>query len=419
MKYRKSQTFLLVVLLISLLSACATPHQFTLEPQNAQHQQWLQSVINYKNSSDITAHNLSHESQLNISDEMRQIVLENFSHIHKDVAAGKLSRWLMNSNGHNMQYDLNADLFPIDAFNQRRGNCLSFTILLVKLAEVLDIKLDYNDVHLPNTWGLADKGGVEQRDIILFRHINAVSNNKDRTKIYDLAIEEYNFGYPQKIISEEEATASLHSNIATQKLQQRKYGDALHHIRFAISLYPHNPDFWINLGVTYKRSKQLIHAENSFLHALNIKDSDSLAASNLETLYREQGDTTKAEHFKKLAFRARQKNPYLHYQSAQNYVTKKRYKLAEKSIKKAQRLHNKDPRFFVLSSLIAQHNKDYIRAIKDIQHAYTLTVSAQDRTYFSKKARLLAIKAVNTTRGVNAFSNREFNDSGLFNSTDE
>jgi len=52
-------------------------------------------------------------------------------------------------------------------------------------------------------------------------------------------------------------------------------------------------------------------------------------------------------------------------------------------------LHNQDPRFYVLSSVIEQHSNDYTSALKDILKAYTLTTSSKEQNFYSQKAKLL------------------------------
>ena len=139
-------------------------------------------------------------------------------------------------------------------------------------------------------------------------------------------------------------------------------------------MFPKRSGFWVNLGVIYKKNGDQLNAERSFLHAINLNSADSLAASNLEKLYTQQCQLDKAAYFKKKTHYARQKNPYVHYNQANNYLKLKRYNLARKSISKAKRLHDQDPRFFVLSSMIEQLNNDYVAAIKDIHTAYTLSL---------------------------------------------
>lgn len=382
----------IVLLALGLLNGCAS-HEFKSESVDDAQHRWMQSIVAYKSTigPPVNDDQSLGQSSLVISEEMRTIVLEKFSHQRKHKAIESLAHWLTSKEGHNMRYDLSANLFPIDSFAQKRGNCLSFTILLVSLAKVLDIDLEYNDVDLPDIWGLED----DQQGLVLFRHMNAVRRTPYRTQIFDLAIDEYDYGFPQKEISEDKAVASLYSNIATQKIQAHDYTSALHYIKYAISLHPQNPDFWVNLGVIYKKDGKINNAERSFLHALNLSDADSLAASNLENLYRQQKQTAKAEYFSKLAAKAKQKNPYVHYKIASEQLDKKRYRSARRSISRAKKLHNQDPRFYVLSSIIEQYNNDFVSAIEDIQTAYTLTVSNDDRRNYSKKARLLAIKANN------------------------
>ena len=379
---------LFAILLLSVLvtaSGCAT-NPFEQEVVSQEQQAWMQSIVSYQNGS------IDTESVFAISDDMQALIKEKFGHQRKGVAIENLARWLMSSEGHNMQYHLAANLTPIDAFEQKLGNCLSFTILLVNLAKVIDVKLDYNDVHLANAWGMDDEGD----GVTLFRHVNAIRRNFERIQIFDLAIEQYDYGLPQRIITEQQALAGLYSNISVEKLKDNDIESALHHIKLSIALFPKKSDFWVNLGVVYKKNNKLINAERSFLHALNLNDADSVAASNLEKLYTQQGQLDKAAYFKKRAFYARQKNPYVHYNQANNYLKLRKYNLAKKSITKAKKLHNQDPRFFVLSSMIEQHQNDYVSAIKDILKAYTLTVDNKERSNYSQKAQLLALKSKST-----------------------
>ena len=366
-----------------LLSACANTHSHRALINNDVHRNWVSDIIESQQSSE-----LNDPAIFSISDEMRHTVQEKFSHLRQDKAIEDLAHWLMSEDGHNMSYDIDSNLLPIDAYEQKRGNCLSFTILLVNLAKEIGIDLEYNDVHLPNLWGLE----TEQDNVILFRHVNAVRKTNRLFQIFDLAIEEYDFGFPQQIISEQQANALLNSNLAIQYLKQGNRDRALDSITTAIALDSSNPDFWINLGVIYKKKNQLLDAERAFLHALNLDDSDSLAASNLKQLYQQQEQYEKANYFHDLAFKARQKNPYIHYKKAKEYVDNKHFRDAKKSITKAKKLHKLDARFFALSSVIEQHLNNPVAALKDILTAHQLSANNDHKQTYSKKAVLLANK---------------------------
>ena len=374
--------------LFLLLCGCTNNtlnHPFTRDSD--ERRIWAQNIQNYHLFTPQT-------SFFTISDEMRHIVKDKFGQQHKTKAIENLASWLMSDDGHNMSYDLNSNLLPIDAFESKRGNCLSFTILLVNLAKELDIKLDYNDVVLPNIWGFEET----QDNFILFRHVNAVRTTNRVFQIFDLAIEEYDFGFPQKIITEQQAAALLNSNIAIQHLNQGKLESALHAIKTAISMDSSNAGSWINLGVIYKNNGQLLEAERALLHALDLNSSNSLAASNLEYLYHQQGQFEKAAYFQKLALKTRQKNPYFHYKLAEDQLQNKQYSIAKKSITKAIKLHDQDPRFFVLSSVIKQHLNKHTSALKDMVKAHQLSVDNEKKQTYSKKAILIAHKIKNAQR---------------------
>ncbi|MFT4636412.1 MAG: hypothetical protein ACI854_002125 [Arenicella sp.] len=107
-----------------------------------------------------------------------------------------MAQWLIDPNGHKLSYDINANLTPAQAFAQRRGNYLSFTLLLVELTAGLAIELKVNKVDLPDMWGQN-----LQHDLIFYRHVNAMFKTVCSTQIFDLAMKEYKQGLPQRLIS--------------------------------------------------------------------------------------------------------------------------------------------------------------------------------------------------------------------------
>lgn len=389
MKTRFTLTVFAALLCVSGCSIKMTNHHQVIDNE---YQQWLQTIVNYRQTINPSSISSNHDEPLfQISDEMRSIVRIKFSHLPKRKAMIKLVEWLVDADKYGMQYELNANVPPIEAFEQKQANCLSFTILLVHLSKELGIELQYNNVHLPDIWGL-DTG---QSHFTLFRHVNAIRKTRNSTQIFDLAIEDYDYGFPQNVISEKHAIALLYSNIAIDYLKSGNSKQALHYIKYAISLYSESADLWVNLGVIYKSQQQYNNAERSLLYAIKLDQGHYLAASNLERIYLKLQKTEKADYFKKHATKARKNNPYLHYVLARQHLKFKRYKSAIKAIDRAKKLHNNDPRFYVLSSAIHQHSKKLIQAIKDLQTAQTLTVDNKQRQKYVDKARLLVTKLQN------------------------
>ncbi|MFT5572041.1 MAG: Flp pilus assembly protein TadD [Cryomorphaceae bacterium] len=376
----KSIRLVLGYSIISLsLMACSSLDKSAKLPD--QEPAWIIETLDYKNTLS-AQHPDGIESILQISAEMGSLVRSKFDGYSRAVAAIELAEWLIDENGHNMQYNVNANYSPIQAFNNKQGNCLSFTLLLSAMAAELDVNIEFNEVDLPDVWEFDEDSGM-----VLYRHINGVRRAGGNKQIFDLAIENYDFGFPQRIVSRERALAKLHSNRAIAYLATGKIEPARHYIKLAISLAPSSSDLWINLGVLYKREDQFDRAEVAFLRAHTLDLKNALAASNLERLYQSQGRAREAKKYQKLALRARRYNPYYHFSMAKTQYQEESFRSAKKSIRRAIKLHDNDARFYELSSRIAQRQKRFVAALLDLEKASTVTQDAGERGRYASKFR--------------------------------
>jgi Flp pilus assembly protein TadD len=375
-----TQTRVCGLLLLVILTGCAT------SPKINSGDDFIASILNYEASLPAN-HPDSIEQVYKLPDDVRKAIREKFTSYDRHRAASELAHWLMDPNGHNLRYELSANLTPAQAFKQGRGNCLSFTLLLVELAAELEIELRVNQVDLPDMWGQDS-----QNDLIFYRHVNAVFRTVHSTQIFDLAMEEYKQGFPQRLINKRQATAMLFSNIGIEHLKNDDIDSAIHYLNLSASVYPTNPDMWINLGAAYKHTGRLDLAEKIYLQAFNISDKNSLAASNLERLYTHQGRKAAAQRFQKLASRARIRNPYLHFQNAEDAYNEKDYRRAAKSIKRAIQLHRDDPDFYELSSRIKQVTNKHISALKDLEKAHNLSQTKQQRARYASKVKMVVAR---------------------------
>ena len=392
MSIRARLTMLFSILfVIQLLSGCTSTRP-SLDANDPNNGTWLSHLLNYEQSL-AASHPDRVENMFRVNDDIRSAVRAKFNKGDKHRRARELANWLINQDGHNMTYDLEANLTPSQAFLDRRGNCLSFTILLVTLANDLGIELHYNDVDLPSTWDLDEEAGY-----VFYRHVNAIFKTNSHTQVFDLAMQDYDARFPQRTISQRSAGALLHSNLGVEALKERKFDLAFHHLKLAVSLDPQNSDLWINLGAAYKRSLQTVSAEMAFKVALKLDDHNSLAASNLERLYRSQSRYRLAERFQKIAARSRLNNPYIQYRNAGKQLKKSELKLARKSIRRAIKLHDQDPRFFELSSRINQRLKRYKPALSDLAKAFDLAKDVKERGRYFDKVKLVAKRAEQEAR---------------------
>ena len=369
------------VLIVLLLSACAS------QPGTVVKSAWMQEVIDYESHLG-PEHLDSVQSLYQVTPEMRNTVKTRFGKLPKLRALRKLAQWLIDKDGKNMQYNMEANYAPVEAFYRNEGNCLSFTLLLIELADEIGIALNANEVDIPDLWG-----ENEDRGLVYYRHVNAMYKSDRYTQVFDLAIQEYRAGFPQRFITKRSAAALLYSNLGVQFMQAENYDTALHYLKLAVSVDAENPDLWINLSAALRRSGQVTKAEQGYLYAHHLNPRESLAASNLERLYRAQGKLEAAERFKALASRVRDKNPYLHFYAAQKAFERQDFNAAASSVKRAIKLHDKDPQFFELRSRIYQVEKKYVAALRDLEKAHNISLTPSERGRYANKVDLVLAAA--------------------------
>jgi len=368
------------LLIAILLGGCTTSHVSPSSTETA----WMQAARNYSASLE-AGHPDQPESLFKISDSMRLKVQTKFAGLSQRRAAQRLATWLISQDGLAMSYDVNANFAPIEAFEQRRGNCLSFTILLSSLAQELGIDIKFNEVDLPDVWDFN-----EDRNFLLYRHVNGIYHNTRQKIVFDLAIQDYDHSYPQRIITRELAAAKLLSNRGIAALSEDNLVLARHYLKLAISTVPDNSEFWVNYGVILKRGGERQKAEQAFMHGYALGGNRSIAASNLEKLYNHTSsplyNTAKAKKYARLARSARQTNPYYHFEVAKRNLHTGHLRKAHKSIKRAKRLHKTDPRFYELSSRIFQRQYRYSAAFKELRKAHALSLDRGQRGRYALKA---------------------------------
>lgn len=373
-----------------VLAACASTPKITAHSEIPKN--WVDTVIEYE--SRLSAKDQQQLTSLfEIDDSVVQDVKTRFGHLGPTKKAQELSRWLIGFDGRAMIYDLDANYTPNEAFHKAEANCLSFTLLLVALASELDVELSYNLVDIPNVWASDDGASM-----VLVRHINAVDLTAEEPRVYDLAMFDYELGYPQKRISKQSALALFFNNVGVDSLQSGELNSAIHNFKLSISRDPSNSDSWNNLGAAFKRLGDIEQAQNAFLYALSINSINGVAASNLERMYRNAGEHDIAERYATVAKRARLKNPYFQFQTAREHFDSGDYHLANKHINRAISLYNADGRFYELRSYIRQAQRYYSGAFIDLKIASKLSVKPDQQKRFQNKVDRMASYLANNQR---------------------
>ena len=271
-----------------------------------------------------------------------------------------------------------------DTFYHRRGNCLSYAIMMIVLGRELGLELYFNEVYIPPTWDIQT-----EHTLVLFRHVNVLAEVDRKRMILDLDLEEYDSSFPQHRITDTAAEAHYYNNRGAEYLNANDMEQAFLHFQKALTLQPRQAFLWVNMGVLYLRYGHYQEAEAAFLHTLELDSSNLAAITNLQRLYVKQGNTELANYYRQEAERSRMKNPYYRYFLAMQLLDDNQPDLALKHIKWSIRKYSREHRFHFLAAKIYAHLGEHDDAEKSLERAARLTEDEKNRLlYKSKIARL-------------------------------
>ena len=77
-------------------------------------------------------------------------------------------------------------------------------------------------------------------------------------------------------------------NQGNKLLQSQRYEDAVRRYKEAISYYHDDPDFFVNLGVSYRKLGNFPDAEEAFKSAIKLNEKDWMPWSDLANVYLKQ-----------------------------------------------------------------------------------------------------------------------------------
>jgi len=323
---------------------------------------------------------------LRVNEEMRRFAQD--STRGKFGVTGKtnaLMHALAAQDGLALQYDVEATLSAEQSFQQRRANCLSYTMLFVALAREVGIPAKFNEVEIPPIWDMGD-----EHTSLLYMHVNArVDSAPPFFQIIDVSGDEYDPSFQQHLISDAEALAQFYNNRAVALRLQRRYSDALRYQLRALDLAPEAAYLWTNLASLYLAEDNLRAARVAVTKALTLDSSCMLSYDTAAQTYEQLGEHRLARYFHQRAEYFLDQNPYYHYQLALADLDESDLHHAYNEMHRAILLYPKDPRFFFAMAVVLDRLGETLLASQSMQAAMELTPDlAQQARYRSKFARL-------------------------------
>jgi len=304
---------------------------------------------------------------------------------HKTLKLHKLLSGIINQQTFGLKYDTTTRTAS-ETFDEKLGNCLSFTNMFIAMAREAGLSAQYQEVDIPPDWTRAGD------TFILNRHVNVVVDlGQAGEQVVDFNIDDFRTSYDRRTVPDERALAHYYNNLGVERLQDHQNVAALRFFRKAIDSDHQFAPVWSNMGALYSRAGYLEYAEAAYLHALAINPRELVAMSNLGRLYESQGKEQLAKGYNKRANRHRMRNPYFRYHLAREAYLAEDYDIAIGHLKYAVWKKKNEDTFYFLMGLSHLQKGDEATAARWLKKAGQVTEDdGLQRKYHSKLEMLLS-----------------------------
>jgi Flp pilus assembly protein TadD len=236
-------------------------------------------------------------------------------------------------------YDGGQTLTARQAFEVRRGNCISFTALFVSLTRSIGVP-----TRLMSVEGVSQVG----RDgdlVVINRHVVAAFSSGSDVAIFDFDLTSEGDLVGRKILDDVEASAMFHNNLGGTALRDGDRLSAMRHFRITTTLWEDWPVGWVNLGVTYSHLGEDDKALGAYNRALMADPGNSSALMNMAYIYMRIGRKEEAR-IARLAAVETTDNPYALVAMADSELIRGNSAEAARYLKRAKRSFSREPEVF-------------------------------------------------------------------------
>ncbi len=224
-----------------------------------------------------------------------------------------LSR-LYGPNGIRMTYTSGHTTGATQTWNDKRGDCLSLTIMAYAAARSLGLTPHMQDVRVPVS--IDRRGGVD----VINGHVNVFIHSHSVISINGWELQPGGFVIdfdPQtgsrqmgQWLSEDEILARFYNNRATEYLLEQDDETAYAYYRAAISTDPQFGPAFANLAQLYQRRGLLDGAEQLLRQAIALQGPTYAPLRAMQQLLQSQGRAAEAGHYASLLKKRQDEDPY-------------------------------------------------------------------------------------------------------------
>lgn len=243
--------------------------------------------------------------------------------------------------GLGMQYAADATSTVAHAYLTRKANCLTFTLLTVALARESGLRAYGQEIDEALGWR------EENSTVYRANHVNAGIDIGPGRFTVDVARDSVMVRRPPRSVSDQRLLALYYNNRAAELMASASPAVAAPYMAMSLQVDPGYADSWSNAGVLQLQEGDAGAAERDYLKALTLDPVNTGALFNLVTLYQHEGNQPRSAIFQKRLEKARQKEPYYQFVLAMGDEKQGDYAHAVKHYKRAIRLYDGEPRFYL------------------------------------------------------------------------
>jgi Flp pilus assembly protein TadD len=262
-------------------------------------------------------------------------------------------------------YDVVKTLTAQEAFEERQGNCMSFTSLFIALSR--SQKLPTYLMSVKRQPEVVRDGGL----VVVNRHVVAGFKTPNKVYIFDFYIRNTSPHISQRVLDDIDASAIYHTNIGGAAIRAGDSKEAVRNLEIAVVLSPRWAPAWVNLGVARARVDDIEGSFAAFQRALEVEPNNSSALVNLSNMYRSRGRDEEAENAIRAAAEST-RNPFTLIAMADVEMTQGNFDEARQYLRRARWWYGKEPEVHDALSRLARMEGDDEKANKHARRAADL-----------------------------------------------
>ena len=267
---------------------------------------------------------------MQLDKDMKQFLKDHVAErVSQENKLKKLTFYIFSPDFINLAYEHSGTQTAVETFHNRRGNCLSFTLMFVAMARHVGLNARFQEVYTLPSW---ERYG---RAVALNRHMIAVVSIRGQNIPVDFNPFQERRENLSILISDDRAHAQFYNNLGAEYYGNGDAASALVFFQKALSLDARVSNTWTNLGVAYSELGEYVVAEEAYLEALRLDRFEYTAMSNLAKLYQKTGFPQAAEKYWHRAESFAKQNPYHNFSQAMKAFNETKYRTAIKFYKLA------------------------------------------------------------------------------------